>query len=416
MILVSPEELANDASLFDGIKTHSPVTDQCGVKSRTDTTLAEIVVDDTTDTDADEPDSDGLEETQFDDMLLDDYLEDKDENESSDDEDQADEVRAMTACTTADKMDIDEAAITPRPDHEVCRMVFPLRAGCVWTRPDWSCAYDVVFMAFFSIYRQSSLTWRDDWRKQSPEWTTQLADRFDLLLEALDLPGYSRDALSKVFSRLRDHFRDQISSFNPQRFPRRGQVLTSVCAILELLFGSVRGPGIEQHVSCTSCGLASRTSRHFPYLGLPVLAEDYRRETDPRFAPSETLLARFVESMATKSPPCGACHGPTQIQSITMPNSPWIWFETNGDTTMAPSPTMLIKLSNRHIVYDLHAIIYLGGDHFTARMQDSPHSWWSYDGMWEFGVPRHDRIQITTDLLYNGRRHAAFFIYRRSDR
>ena len=105
---------------------HYPITDQCGVKSRTDATLAEIVVDDTTDTDADEPDSDGLEETQFDDMLLGDYLEDEDENESSDDEDRADEVRGMTGCTTADKMDIDEGATTPRPDHEVCKTAFPL--------------------------------------------------------------------------------------------------------------------------------------------------------------------------------------------------------------------------------------------------------------------------------------------------
>ena len=83
---------------------------------------------------------------------------------------------------------------------------------------------------------------------------------------------------------------------------------------------------------------------------------------------------------------------------------------------MSPSLTLPIELSGQHLVYDLYSIIYTGENHFTARMRDPSNEWWSYDGMWRFGSPRHDHIQITTDLLYNGRHRAAFFIYRRSDR
>ena len=98
-----------------------------------------------------------------------------------------------------------------------------------------------------------------------------------------------------------------------------------------------------------------------------------------------------------------------------MADSPWIWFDTSDGDTVAPSSTVLIELPGQHFTYDLYSIIYHGEDHFTTRMRDTSGEWWSYDGMWRFGAARHDRVQITTDLLYNGRRRAAFFIYRRSD-
>jgi len=222
--------------------------------------------------------------------------------------------------------------------------------------------------------------------------------------------------LLKIFSSFRDQFRDQLSGYDPQRFPRRGPVPISACAILELLFGSVLGPGVEQHLLYTNCGTISRTSQHFPLLALPVFPTDYRCKTDPRFVPADTLLAHFIESLAIPSSSlCGACRGTMQVQSLSMTNPPWIWFKTKGDSTMSPSSTLPIELSGQHLIYDLYAIIYVGENHFTARMRDPSNEWWSYDGMWRFGAARRDRIQITTDLLHNGRRRAAFLIYRHSD-
>jgi len=98
-----------------------------------------------------------------------------------------------------------------------------------------------------------------------------------------------------------------------------------------------------------------------------------------------------------------------------MVNSPWIWFEVKEDNTMDPSPTVVIELSDRHLVYHLHSIIYVGGNHFTARIQDPASRWWSYDGMWKFGAAQRDRVQITADLLHNGHRLAALLVYRRRD-
>jgi hypothetical protein len=363
-------------------------------------------------------DYDTIEEAQLDGELLDDCLEDENDSDHSEDGDQDSEViEAMAVGVAADGMDVDEGVRTPRLHREACETALPFQAGCVWTREDWSCAYDAVFMAFFSIYWQSSPGWRGDWRRQSPEWTMQLADNFDLLLEALNSLEHTPESLSMLFSHFRDQFRDQLSNSNPRRFPRRGQFPTSVCAILELLFGSADGPGIERRLSCTDCGATSQTSHHFSLLALSSFSRDHHRETDPRFVPSTTLLARFVESLATppRSSLCGACHGLTQVELLTMENLPWIWFETNGDNTVSPSPTMLIELSGQHLTYDLHSVVYLGADHFTVRMRDPSNGWWSYDGMRRFGAPQRDRIQIATDLLYSGCRYATFLIYRRSD-
>jgi len=119
-------------------------------------------------------------------------------------------------------------------------------------------------MAFFVIYWQSSPSWRHGWRLRSPERTTQLADFFELLLKALDSPEYTPERLSRLFFPPRDQFRDRLSSSNPQRFPHRGQVLTSVCAILELLFGPTHGPSIERHLFTLPVEQCHRFLTRFP--------------------------------------------------------------------------------------------------------------------------------------------------------
>ena len=403
----------SSVALIDGLV--NPNEETSTPRSTTGITL--VVSADATDADTDmNIDSDPMEESQFDCTLLDDYSEGEGEVDDSEDGDQNDKaVEATMVGVPVDEMDVDEEVATTRPHYGVCETLLPFRAGCVWTRPDWSCAYDAVFMAFFAIYWQSSPAWRDDWRRQSRDWTAPLTDHFNTLLEALGSQRHTPKSLSTLFSYLRDKFRDKLSSFDPQRFPRRGQLPASVCAILELLFGSELGPGIDQDLSCPRCGVVSQISHHFPLLAFPAVSQHLRLAADPRFVPSETLLARFINVCATQSPPlCGACHVACEV-SLTMANPPWIWFEINGNNTMSPSPTVPINLPNQRLTYNLHSVIYIGENHFTARIRDPSNGWWNYDGMWRFGAPQRDYIQNPHELLRNGSRRAAFFIYRHSD-
>jgi len=152
------------------------IMNQLGVNSSLDINLGVGVNNTDTGMDVDiKPDSAecGLNGT-----LLGDRPEGKDEGSDSESEDQDDELAVMTT----DEMDVDGAP----PDYEGHDPVPPFRAGCVWSRADYSCASNVVFMAFFALYSQSPASWRDEWRQRSPEWTAPLADSFDFL-EALDV-------------------------------------------------------------------------------------------------------------------------------------------------------------------------------------------------------------------------------------
>ena len=55
---------------------------------------------------------------------------------------------------------VDLDVVPPQPTHGVVgRRPPPYTAGCVWTKEDWSCSYDAVFMAFWSLYEQSPTSW-----------------------------------------------------------------------------------------------------------------------------------------------------------------------------------------------------------------------------------------------------------------
>ena len=231
---VNSKEFTDSADLFNDI---DPLADKCSAKPQI-TTGPELA-----DTNVDF-------ESQLDSVVLNDWPEDEDDGDDSEDdgeeygpdtEGEGDGVlEAMVIDARADEMDVDEEVEAPDPSLAIAA---PFQAGCGWTRENWSCTYDVVFMVFFSIYQQSSPSWRSDWRQQSLEWALPLADRFNLLIKTLDSPEQSPKALSTLFSSLRDQFRDQLSNYNPNRFPRTGPVESSACAILELLFGSMQCMG-----------------------------------------------------------------------------------------------------------------------------------------------------------------------------
>ena len=240
----------DDVGHFGDIDSRGPPTNQHGANSSPDMTLgiAANNIDTGIDTDANPDDTEG-------------GLSGAPPGDCSEGEDEGSD-----AAMTTDEMDVDGAT----PDCEGHKTAPPFKAGCVWSRADYSCSNDVVFMAFFALYSRSPHSWHDDWWRQSPEWTMPLADSFDFL-EALELPECTPEELSISFSHLRDWFHDQLSSLDQQAFPRRGQELAPVCRILELLFGSIHGPCIKQCLSCTGCGAISQTSHDFPFLALSSL-------------------------------------------------------------------------------------------------------------------------------------------------
>jgi hypothetical protein len=91
------------------------------------------------------------------------------------------------------------------------------------------------------------------------------------------------------------------------------------------------------------------------------------------------LLAHFIESLTapSNSSMCFTClHEMTRVQHLRMPNSPWLWFQIDRDSTcMAPSLTIPIEGPGQCLTNDLCAIIYNGENYFIARMRDPSNRW-----------------------------------------
>ena len=299
-----------------------------------------------------------------------------------------------------------------------------IEAGCAWDRINWSCSYDSVFMSFWFIYRYSSSGWRSKWRQQAPKWNDSLGGAFDSLLSLAQSSQSSEAELSRKFTSLRETFRNDLSRVNPTHFQHHGQVLASVCRILGHIFvGSGPGesePHLEQMVACDWCNTSAPMRCSFGLLGSDRLLEIHRRDDDIEpFLPLQIAVTRYIQHFSQKPQRdrCRTCFGPLRVASLSMPETTWLWIELSDPISpVTPSPRLVFGLKDQLRVYTLRAVIYTGGDHFTARLLDQSATWWKYDGMWRFGVPRVDQIDDELGLLENDHRRAAFLIYCEVDR
>lgn len=294
------------------------------------------------------------------------------------------------------------------------------QAGCVWSEEDWSCAYDAVFMSLLSIYEGSSPGWRNEWREQSPRWSNLLGAAFDSLL-ATSHAQPSQAVLSQEFTSFREIFRDELSRINPLCFRRHGAVPASVCQILNHIFGGSveREPCLNQLVACDQCGISVYDRCSFTLLGSTELLSGYLREGDigPPL-PLQIAVTRYIQRFSQEPgrSHCRTCSGPLNVESLSFPDMPWLWIELCDPVSpITPSLRLVFGLPDQRQVYTLQAVIYLGGNHFTARLSDQSATWWKYDGRWRFGAPRIDDIRGEADLLKNDGRRAAFLLYRRAD-
>lgn len=288
----------------------------------------------------------------------------------------------------------------------------PYTAGCVWTEEDWSCSYDAVFMAFWSLYEQSSPTWRNDWVQRAPEWNVPLGNNFDHLLILTDTPiGIQNRA--KWFCCYRDRFRDQLSRKDPKSFPRRGRLPASASRILEIIFGRTAGPYLVQHLICGSCGVQSQAECEFCFLLLTC------RRNNPSPVWLRTAWEEFIHRSKTNAArtgtTCPRCPAPNNVEVLRMPDVPWIWFERDHSSSVWPSLTLAFDSPPQRLTYSLRAVIYAGSNHFTVRFREQSGMWWRHDGRVASGVPQPDNVQSEAELLMNDTRFACTLIYRRDN-
>lgn len=295
-----------------------------------------------------------------------------------------------------------------------------VEAGCMLDRDNWSCSYDSVFMSFFFIYKKSPSAWRSKWSQQVPTWNGPLEAAFDKLIAMAHNRQHSQATLSQEFTSFREGFRDQLSLVNPVYFKRYGQVSASVCNILSYLLGGVvtQEPHLNQQLVCNRCGTSAPARCSFPLLGSTELLRTFRHQDDPEYLPLQIAVTRYVEHSSHNAHlhRCPGCPGSLSVGSLTIPDMAWLWIELcDSKSPVSPSLRLVFHVQAQRQVYNLQAVIYNGGNHFTARFFDHSSTWWNYDDMRRFGAPFAERVEDELDLLDNGDRRASFLLYSRED-
>ena len=284
-------------------------------------------------------------------------------------------------------------------------------AGCLWMANDWSCAFDAVFMALFSIYRRSSLLWQECWRAESTI-NEFLVEQFDRIFEAFssDLDFFT---LSTLFSECRDNFRDWMFAVNHQKFPRRGKQLAGVSDILEYFSDQHNGSmDLERTRLCSNpaCPPAI-TTRNINHICHPSVIEKYWRIRDTvsiQSVVTQELSSILDQPLISK---CTRCPGYHTQSTWSMAALTWVWFEIFNDTHILPSLTLTMDRFGEPRTFVLTAVMYLGGAHFTARWRDHSGIWWKHDGIERNGAPVVDGVNSESDLRQCDGRRMSHLIY-----
>ena len=139
----------------------------------------------------------------------------------------------------------------------------------------------------------------------------------------------------------------------------------------------------------------------------------WKVSSDP--TPPQTPLQCFVDAYVQiiSYPPnhcCPTCSQPYALPPSTTIDAMWLWFEIfhSYGRIILPSPSLIFTCNGTPLQYDLVAIIYGDGLHFTARWCNPTGTWWSYDGRQLAGCPQIDNPNDLNDL---GGRAAHILLY-----
>ena len=281
--------------------------------------------------------------------------------------------------------------------------ILPFR-GCKWDSTNYSCAYDVFFTAFVSIYFLQNPGWRQAFSTEGP-FSAILAE----CLQRLEgqVATSDADTSAALYSLARDELRDMVSEYWPESFTRHGHVFASADLLFEKLRRDRPLLRAQATFSCDSCGQSSLASdafgsylsevswvRHANALGLNENAQTASIDTWVRIMMSNRPPAHQC--------PCGASRelwsaiGPNMLSTVP---PLWLSFNCQDHYTHAsplPSHSLLIPHTSGllHARYQLKSLVYLGSGHYTSRLFLGDGTVWKYDGRISNGEPVFEMLLL----------------------
>jgi hypothetical protein len=271
--------------------------------------------------------------------------------------------------------------------HLPMEIVRPLSAtsGCMWSVQNWSCAYDSVFMVLFYAYREADEQWRLSWSTCN-QLTGILAASFSHLSQSV-----TNLHSQHLFDHFRDQFRQHLSDHDPVAFPHLGAALTSVTAILDYLMTNVEpmlwkrntmAPGaFPRDAERLTFSLPSYCSR-LHWTGSHQTPLSLQQWCDLWLEKQVARLQAPATSSATPSM--------SSMPSIDLGSPPPLLFFEIGRmevSTILPVKTLHLPCAYGNAEYNLRGILYLGAQHFVARLVTDACTW-VYDGRADGGCPQ----------------------------
>lgn len=210
----------------------------------------------------------------------------------------------------------------------------------------------------------------------------------------------------------RDRFRDRLTAYKPDDFPRWGSVMIDVSDIFSVLrnLSSCRY-SIECELTCQSPTCSQSRSHNFLLSSVchPSLSANHgEAELALPFCFSlqdwitqliQIRSERHSASIMGTGTVCILC-GSSVNKMIQCHEPPPFWtLEVAPDVSarVVSCKELMIPNEGGNIVYALAAVIYVGDAHFNARLVDNTNRTYVYDGQLNTGCPTLDQT-CTSDM------------------
>ena len=262
-----------------------------------------------------------------------------------------------------------------------------LLAGCVWSAN--SCAYDTFFMLLFSLYRDSSQSWRQAFADAGP-WFKFLAGMFEHLIIPANLTS------SQSFSECRDKLRGLLSQHDPLTFRPPGNSHTSIFQIFDAFANnSCHSQTLSQIFSCDGGCAKTSNALHLPGACQQSTWTNAARNVNLTYELNNASIQLFIDlQTAAKirrglSSACDQCHGTRTSLILLLSPSPWLFIRIPPDGHPQPEISEMLEIQGEMgtMSYQLFGIVYYDGGHFIGTWTNKDGSYWGYDGLAHGGRP-----------------------------
>ena len=254
----------------------------------------------------------------------------------------------------------------------------------MWDSNDYSCAYDTLFSCLF-----------DMWDEFRPLWTERFGS-LGLCSSKLAAEFDSVHGGKQALDTARDNVRALLTRRDPQHFPR-GRSLTALDRLTTSMFGA-NSWGVLKTM-CTNCSAQHRPDGDLT-CNLSVTHNNQLIDKHKtKYSLSHWLKAQRVSTGDYK---CRSCERNTVAQTVFLKAPPLLFIHLPVHAINIDAH-IEVRVKDTPVPYLLRGVIYLGGNHFTARIIRRNGQSWYHDGQLHGGAPvcEGNLLDQAPDYLYH---------------